>query len=68
MFYGWLFLLVGIFELVGVVIFNIGMQSGRAARLAGLIGVVGAKIVYGVIGVGFIVYGALVVTGTISIG
>ena len=65
MFYGWLFLLVGLFELVGVVIFNIGMKSGRAGRLANLIGVAGAKIVYGLIGVGFIVYGVLVLTGTI---
>jgi len=68
MFYGWLFLLVGIFELVGVVIFNIGMKSGRAARMVDLIGVVGTKIVYGVIGVGFIVYGALLLTGTITMG
>jgi len=68
MFYGWLFLLVGLFELVGVVIFNIGMKSGRAGRLADLIGVVSAKVIYGAIGVGFIVYGILVLTGTITRG
>ena len=60
---GWILAAIGLFTIVGVVVFNIGMNTRRAQRLVGLIGIAGAKIVYAILGLIMIVIGILYLTG-----
>lgn len=62
---GWILLAVGLFTVIGVVIFNIGMQTRKAQSLVSLVGVAGAKIIYTIVGVFCIVYGILTITGIV---
>ncbi|MEX1376530.1 MAG: hypothetical protein AB1Z23_03540 [Eubacteriales bacterium] len=67
MFLGWFFIAAALFTIVGVVIFNLGMNTARAQRMVKLIGVGGAKVLYTIIGIFLLVYGILIVTGTVVV-
>lgn len=64
----WLFIGIGLFTIVGVVIFNIGMNTRRAQRMVRFIGVGGAKVLYTIIGIALLVMGVLSLTGAIDLG
>jgi len=63
--WGWFFIAIGLFTIVGVVIFNIGMNTRKAQRLVKFIGVTGAKIFYTIVGIFALVYGILILTGQV---
>jgi len=63
----WIFIAVGLFDIVCVVILNLGMNTRRAQRMVRFIGVAGAKIVYTVIGIALLTTGIAAVMGWITL-
>jgi len=61
-------LLAGLYLIVGVAIFNIGMQGRRAQRMVRFIGVAGTKIVYIIMGLAFTTVSILSFIGVINLG
>lgn len=61
-------LVAGLYLIVGVVIFNIGMEGRRAQRLVRFIGVAGTKIVYIIMGLAFVVTAIASFIGIINLG
>lgn len=61
-------LVAGLYLIVGVAIFNIGMQGRRAQRMVKFIGVAGTKIVYIIMGLAFIATAIASFVGIINLG
>lgn len=64
----WALILLGLYIFIGIIIFNIGMNSNKAQPLVSILGVKGAKTVYGIIGIIVITLGTLSLLGILNLG